>query len=136
MDFLFHHLKIKHNEHVTNDIMFQLQNFFDQPVKNNLRTYGSIREIAIGQGYDYTTGCLLDYNYFKNYYKMIAIDLSKQQALDADPKAIQQINLTGNLALNLNTTMFLIIEEAKEIVLDFSQELLKHSNITFSFNIK
>ena len=136
MDFLFHHLKIKHNEHVTNDIMFQLQNFFDQPVKNNLRTYGSIREIAIGQGYDYTTGCLLDYNYFKNYYKMIAIDLSKQEALDADPKAIQQINLTGNLALNLNTTMFLIIEEAKETVLDFSQELLKHSNITFCFNIK
>ena len=136
MDFLFHHLKIKHNEHVTNDIMFQLQNFFDQPVKNNLRTYGSIREIAIGQGYDYTTGCLLDYNSFKNYYKMIAIDLSKQQALDADPKAIQQINLTGNLALNLNTTMFLIIEEAKETVLDFSQELLKHSNITFCFNIK
>ena len=81
MDFLFHHLKIKHNEHVTNDIIFQLKNFFDQPVKNNLRTYGSIREIAIGQGYDYTTGCLLDYNYFKNYYKMTAIELSKQQHL-------------------------------------------------------
>ena len=50
------------------------------------------------QGDDHTTGCLLDYNYFKNYYNMIAIDLSKQQALDADPKAKQQINFIGNLA--------------------------------------
>ena len=45
---------------------------------------------------DYTTGCLLDYNYFKNYYKMIVIDLGKTQALDADPKAIQLINFTGD----------------------------------------
>ena len=43
------------------------------------------------------TSCLLDYNYFKKYYKMIAIDLTKQQALDADPKAIQKINFTENL---------------------------------------
>ena len=71
--------------------------FFDQPVKNNLITYDNIRKIATGQGDDYTTGCPLDYNYFDNYYKMIAIDLSKQQPLDADPKAIQQINFTANL---------------------------------------
>ena len=51
-----------------------------------------------GQGYDYTTGCLLDYNYFNKYYKLIAIDLSKQQTLNADPEAIQQINFTANLA--------------------------------------
>ena len=50
------------------------------------------------QGYDYTTGCLLDYNYFNKYYKLIAIDLSKQKTLNADPEAIQQINFTGNLA--------------------------------------
>ena len=65
--------------------------FFNQPVRNNLITNDSIHKIATGQGDDYTTGCLLDYSYFKNYYKMIAIDVSKQQALDADPKAIQQI---------------------------------------------
>ena len=53
--------------------------------------------IATGHVDDYTTGCLLDYNYFKNSYRMIAIDLSKQQALDADPSAIQHINFTGNL---------------------------------------
>ena len=62
-----------------------------------MRTYGNIRKIATGQGDDYTTSCLLDYNYFKKYYKMIAIDLTKQQALDADPKAIQKINFTENL---------------------------------------
>ena len=53
----------------------------------------NIRKIATGQGDAYTTGCLLDYTFFKKYYKLIAIDLSKHQALDADPKAIQQINL-------------------------------------------
>ena len=54
-----------------------------------MRTYDNIRKVATGQGDDFTTGCLLDYNYFNNYYKMITIDLRKQQALDADPKAIQ-----------------------------------------------
>ena len=77
--------------------MIDGQNFFDQPVRNNLRTYDSIREISTGQRDNYTTGCLLDDNYFNNYYKIIAIDLSKQHALDSDPKAIQQINFTGNL---------------------------------------
>ena len=73
------------------------QNICDQPIKNDLRTYDNIPKSAIGQGNDNTAGCLLDYNYFKKYYKVIAIDLSKQQALDADPKAIQQINFNGNL---------------------------------------
>ena len=62
--------------------------FFDQSVKNDNVTYENIRKIATGQGDDYTTGCLLDYIYFKNYYKMIAVDLSKQQVLDADLKVI------------------------------------------------
>ena len=74
--------------------------FFDEPIKNNLTEYDNIQKIAIGQGDNYTTSCLLDYNYFNKYNKMIEIDLSKQQAVDADPKAIQQINFTGNLAGN------------------------------------
>ena len=57
------------------------------------KTYENIRKIATGQGDDYTTGCLLDYPCLKNHYKMIAIDSSKQQALDADRRAIQQIIL-------------------------------------------
>ena len=85
------------------------------------KTYKNIRKIATGQGDDYKTGCLLDYPYFKDYYKRVAIDLSKQQALDADPRAIEQIKFTANLDRNGNTTMFFIIEEGKETVLKFSQ---------------
>ena len=63
----------------------------DQPINSMIKACENIRKVATGQGDDYTTGCLLDYSYFKENYKMIAIDLSKQQALDADPRAIQQI---------------------------------------------
>ena len=74
---------------------------------------------------DYTTSCLLDYPYFKEHYTLIATDLSKQQALDADPKAIQQNNFTGNLDRDGNTTMFFIIEEANKTILDFSQAIVR-----------
>ena len=89
--------------------------------------YEIICKIKAGQGDDYTTGCLLEYNYFKKYYKMIAISLSKQQALDADPKAIQQINFTGNLDQAADATMFFIIEK----ILDFSQGTLKVFSLCF-----
>ena len=105
--------------------MIDGRNFFDQPIKNDLKTYDNIRKIATGQGDDYTTRYLLDYIYFKNYYKLIAIDLSKQQKLDADPKAIQQINFTGNLTRADGARMYFIIEEAKETVLDFSKGTVK-----------
>ena len=85
----------------------------------------NIRKIATGQGDDYTTGCLLDYPYFKENYKMIAIDLSKKQVLDGDPRAIQQINFTENLDRARNTTMFFIIDEVKETILYFSQGTVK-----------
>ena len=105
--------------------MIDGKNFFDQPINSINKTYENIRKIATNQGDNYTTGCLLDYSYFKDHCKMIAIDLSKQQALDADPRAIQQINFTANLDRAGNTTMFFIIEEAKETVLDFSQGTVK-----------
>ena len=98
---------------------------FDQPINSITKTDENIRKIATGQDDDCSTGCLLDYSYFKDHYKMIAINLSKQQALDADPRAIQQINLIANLDRVGNTTMFFIIEEAKETVLDFSQGTVK-----------
>ena len=107
------------------DVMNYGRNFFDQPINSMTKTYENIRKIATGQGDDYTTGCLLDYSYFKNHYKMIAIDLSKQQALDAESRAIQQINFTENLDRDGNTSIFFIIEEVKDIVLDFSQETVK-----------
>ena len=98
------------------NVVIDGKNFFDQAMKNNKVTYENIRKIATGKGDDYTTGCLLDYTYFKKYYKMIAIDLSKQQALDADPRAIQQINFTANLDRDGNTRFYFILEEAKETI--------------------
>ena len=97
-------MKVRHTKQVTNKRHFfptvkvkdYYVNFFHQPVKNSLRTNDNILKIVSGLGDDYTTGCLLDYPCFKEHYKMIAINSSKQQELDADAKAIQQINFTGN----------------------------------------
>ena len=97
------------------------KNFFDQSINNDFKTYENVRKIATGKGDDYTTGCLLNYPYFKENFKIIAIDLSKQQSLDADLRAIEQINFTTNLNRAGNTTMLFIIEEAKETVVAFSQ---------------
>ena len=107
------------------NIIINGENLFDQPIKNNKVTYKNIRKIATGQGDDYTTACLLDYSYFMDTYKMIAVDLSKQEALDADPRAIQQINFTANLDRARNTRVYFILEEAKETILNFSQGTVK-----------
>ena len=101
--------------------MIDGKNFFDQPVKNDKVTYENIRKIATGRGDDYTTGFLLDFTHFKKCYKMITIDLSKQQALDADPKAIEQNNFLANLDRDGNTRFYFISEEARETVFEFSQ---------------
>ena len=91
------------------NIMTDGKNFIDQPVKSDIRVYDNISKIATGQRDYCTTGCLLDYNYFKKHYKMIVIDLSK---FDANPKTT-------------NATLFFIIEEAKETILDFSHGTVK-----------
>ena len=107
------------------NIMIDGKNFFDQSLNNDFKKFDKIRKIATGKWDDYTTDCLLDYTNFREKCKMIAIDLSKLQTLDADPKAIQQINFTANLERAENSSMFFIIEEAKETVLDFSQGTVK-----------
>ena len=84
---------------------------------------------------DYTTGCLLDYNYFEKYYSMTPIDLSKHQALDFDPKAIQQINFTGNLGGAKNRVIFSVIEEAKKKHFTFFTRNRENIGILFCFNI-
>ena len=100
------------------------KNFFNQPIKSHIKMYENIRKDTTCQGDDCTTGCLLDYHYFKTN-KMIAIDLSKQEALHVDPKAIQEINITGNLNGVNNRIIFLIIEELKETISDLSQRIVK-----------
>ena len=77
------------------NVVIDSRNLFDQPIDSMAKTYENIRKVAIGQGDDYTTRCILDYAYFKENYKIIAINLSRKQELDADPRAIQQINFTA-----------------------------------------
>ena len=106
------------------NVMIDGRNFFVQSMKNDLKTYYTIRKIATGQGDDYKIRSLLDY--FKKYYKLITIDLSKQRKLDVDPKSIKQINFTGNLTTAEGSRMYFFIEEEKEIVLVFQKEKLNY----------
>ena len=91
--------------------------FFDLPIKNEEEVYEKI--IDISRNNEYTTGSLLDYDYFKNYYQLIAIDLSKQQVLQENEDLIQQINFIGRLEQASN--VFIIIEKKENTILEFSQ---------------
>ena len=73
------------------------ENFYDQPINYSIKQYDEIRKASTGQGDDYTTGCLLDFVYFEKNFRLIAVDLSKQKALDPDSRAIQQIIFTGKI---------------------------------------
>ena len=79
--------------HLKNVIIYG-KNFYSQAIDSDIKTFEQIRKLTT-EGEDYTTGCLLDYDYIKNHYRLIAVDLSRQKELDADPKAIQQIELVG-----------------------------------------
>ena len=71
------------------------RNFCDQPINDSIKQYDEVRKVSTGQGDDYTAGCLLDFAYSAKNYRLITADLSKQKALDADSRAIQQIIFTG-----------------------------------------
>ena len=106
------------------------RNFYDQPVNNDsIKQYNEIRKISTGQGDDYTTGCLLDFAYFqKNYRLIILADLSKQKALDADSRAIQQIIFAGKIkstGQNTRVITFYILKQSKEIILEFAKGATK-----------
>ena len=105
------------------NVMIDGRNFFDQSINIMGKTYENIRKVANGKGDGYTTGCLLDYPYFKENYNMIAIDLSKQ--LDAGLSQNQQINFKANLDRAGNTTMFFIIEKENKTIFEFSQGTVK-----------
>ena len=101
------------------------RNFYDQSINDLIKQYDEIRKISTGHGDDYTTGCLLDFAYFDKNYRLIAADLSKRKALDADPKAIQQIIFTGEASVNV--LIYYILEKSKETVLEFSKGTTKVS---------
>ena len=100
------------------NVLINGKGFFDMPIKNGEETYEQI--IEMGRNNDYTTGNLLDYEYFSKHYKLIAIDLSKQIELE-NPDLKQQINFIGRLERNEGVKMFFIIEKSKETTFEFSQ---------------
>ena len=93
------------------------RNFFDQSINDLIKQYNEIIKISTGQGDDYTTGCLLDFAYFEKTYRLIVADLSKEKALDADSRAIQQIIFTGKIRATQNNTrviIYYILEQSRK----------------------
>ena len=99
------------------NVIIDGRNFYDQPINSSIRKYDEIRKIATGKGNNYATGCLLDYKYFKDFYQLLAIDLSKQKELDADPRVFQQIEFIGSV--NDDVVILAVLEQSKETVLEF-----------------
>ena len=73
------------------NVIIDERNVYDNPIESDNEQYRELKKVMIGKGEDYTTGSLLDYDYFNKHYKLVAVDLSKQKELDVDPRAIQQI---------------------------------------------
>ena len=99
------------------NVLIDGRNFYDQPINDKIRQYDKIRKITTGKGDNYATECLLDYKYFKDFYKLVATDLSKQKELDVDPRAIQQIEFYGKL--NADSFVLFVLEKSKQTVLEF-----------------
>ena len=103
---------------ITNyNVLINGRNFYDQPINDQMKKYDEIRKIATGKGDDYTTGCLIDYQYFKDHYQLTAVDLSNQNELDTNPRAVQQIAFYGKL--KTNSQVCTALEKSKETVLEF-----------------
>ena len=99
------------------------RNFYDNPIESDIEKYREFKKIMIGKGEDYTTGSLLDFNYFKKHYKLVAVDLSKQKELDADPRAIQQIEF--KYMLGTDSTIYWVLKKSKETILEFYKGTVK-----------
>ena len=119
--YLFPRIKIKNY-----NIEIDGRNFYDQPINDLIKQYDEVRKISTGKGDDYTTGCLLDFGYFKNNYRLIAADLSKQKVLDAYSRAIQQIIFTEKTSQA--EVIYFIFEKSKETILQFSKGITKVCN--------
>ena len=109
---------------ITNhNVLIDGRNFYDQPISDQIKKYDGIRIIATGKGDNYTTGCLLDYQYFRNHYQLICCNLSQQKELDADEKPNQKIEFYGKLGTN--SQVCTVLEKSKETVLEFSKGTVK-----------
>ena len=104
-------------------LLFDGRNFYDNEVESDIEKYRELKKVMIGKGEDYTTGSLLDYNYFKKHYKLVAVDSSKQKELDADLRAIQQIEF--KYMIRINSTIYWVLEKSKETILEFYKGTVK-----------
>ena len=116
----YYSLRINLNKY---NVIIDGRNFYENPIESDIEKYRELKKVIIGKGEDYTTGSLLDYNYFKKHYKLVAVDLSKEKELDADPRAIQQIEFKYMLAIN--STIYWILEKSKETILEFYKRTVK-----------
>ena len=105
------------------NVIIDGRNFYDNPIENNNEKYRELKKLMIGKGEDYTTGSLLDFNYFDKHYKLITVDLSKQKELDADPRAIQQIEF--KYMIETSSIIYLVLEKSKETILKFYKGTVK-----------
>ena len=105
------------------NVIIDGRNVYDNPIESDIEKYRELKKVMIGKREDYTTGSLLDFNYFDKYYKLVAVDLSKQKELDADPRAIQQIEF--KYMLGTNSTIYWVLEKSKETILEFYNGTVK-----------
>ena len=105
------------------NVIIDGRNLYDNPIESDIEKYRELKKPMIGKVEDYTAGSLLDYNYFKENYKLVAVDLSKQKELDADPRAIQQIDF--KYMLGTNSTIYWVLEKSKETILEFYKGTVK-----------
>ena len=105
------------------NVIIDGRNFYDNPIESDIEKYRELKKVMIGKGEDYTTGSLLDFNYFDKHYKLVAVDLSKQKQLDADPRAIQQIEF--KYMIGTSSIIYWILEKSKETILEFYKGTVK-----------
>ena len=108
------------------NVLIDGRNFYDQSINDVVKQYDEIRKTSTGQRADYTTGSLLDYQYFKDHYQLIAVDLSKQKELDAYSKAIQQTKFHG--ILKTKSQVSTVLEKSKETTLQFFEGKARQKN--------
>ena len=105
------------------NVIIDGRNFCDNEIDSDIEKYRELKKVMIGKGEDYTTGSLLDFNYFLKHYKLVPVDLSKQKELDADPRAIQQIEF--KYMLGTDSTIYWVLEKSKETILEFYKGTVK-----------
>ena len=105
------------------NVIIDGRNFYDNPIESDIEKYRELKKVMIGKGEDNTTESLLDFNYFNKHYKLVAVDLSKQKELDADPRAIQQTEF--KYMLRTNSTIYWVLEKSKETILESDKGTIK-----------